>query len=138
MPPIDQHEDPRQSRPPAQKVLHQAGPVGDFFLGDRGIAIARHVDEAQQRRLQIRPRLKKLRFWVRPGVCEMRASALRPVSALRSEDFPTLERPAKAISGGAIGGKPSILSAAQMKSQVCGEKLAPDFSEIAVPDRRRS
>src|SRR6185369_8483318 len=40
---------------------------------------------------------KKISSWVRPGVCEVRASALRPVSALIRLDLPTLERPAKAI-----------------------------------------
>ena len=41
---------------------------------------------------------KKISSWVRPGVCEVRASAFRPVSALIRLDLPTLERPAKAIS----------------------------------------
>src|ERR1700676_1384507 len=47
---------------------------------------------------------KKINSWVRPGVFEVRASARRPVSALMSDDLPTLDRPAKAISGPAIGG----------------------------------
>ena len=63
------------------------------------------------------PSAKKFSCWVRPGVWEVRASALRLVSAFSSEDLPTLERPAKAISGGPMGGSPSILAAAQMKSQ---------------------
>src|SRR6266700_183785 len=42
---------------------------------------------------------KKINCWVLPGVLDVRANACRPVSALISEDLPTLERPAKAISG---------------------------------------
>jgi hypothetical protein len=57
------------------------------------------------------PSAKKISSWVRPGVCEVRASAVRPVSALISDDLPTLERPAKAISGAPIGGRPSDLAA---------------------------
>ena len=45
------------------------------------------------------PTSKKFSSWVRPGVLEVRARALRPVSRLSSDDLPTLERPAKAISG---------------------------------------
>src|SRR3954447_23584434 len=60
---------------------------------------------------------KKISSWVRPGVCEVRASALRPVSALIRLDLPTLERPANAISRPAIGGSDSADDAAQMKRQ---------------------
>src|SRR5579871_944394 len=60
---------------------------------------------------------KKISSWVRPGVCEVRASALRPVSALIRLDLPTLERPAKAISIPCIGGSDSADDAAQMKRQ---------------------
>src|SRR5580700_10388426 len=42
---------------------------------------------------------KKIRSWVRPGVLDVRASVRRPVSAFTRDDLPTLERPAKAISG---------------------------------------
>src|SRR5271168_4530022 len=48
--------------------------------------------------------LKKINSWVRPGVLEVRAKALRPVSALMRLDLPTLDRPANAISGAAIPG----------------------------------
>src|SRR5215470_7746762 len=41
---------------------------------------------------------KKLSSCVRPGVFEVRARAFWPTRALISEDLPTLERPAKAIS----------------------------------------
>src|SRR5689334_8210114 len=51
---------------------------------------------------------KKISSWVRPGVCEVRASALRLVSALIRLDLPTLERPANATSMPAIGGSVSI------------------------------
>ena len=62
---------------------------------------------------------------MRPGVCEVRASAERPVSALISDDLPTLERPAKAISGAPIGGRPSDLAAAKKKSQGPANSLRP-------------
>src|SRR3569623_1939985 len=41
---------------------------------------------------------------VRPGVFEVRASALRAASLFSSVDFPTFERPAMASSGGPTGG----------------------------------
>src|SRR5664279_3154690 len=60
---------------------------------------------------------KKISSWVRPGVCEVRASALRPVSALIRLDLPTLERPANATSMPAIGGSVSIEGEAQKNCQ---------------------
>src|SRR5262245_60721030 len=42
---------------------------------------------------------------VRPGVLLVRARPLRPSSALIALDLPTLERPAKATSGGPGGGR---------------------------------
>jgi hypothetical protein len=42
---------------------------------------------------------------VRPGVLEVRANLVAPTRALISEDFPTLERPAKATSGKSGAGK---------------------------------
>ncbi len=62
---------------------------------------------------------------VRPGVRDVRARADRPVSALTSEDLPTFERPAKAISGGPAGGNPSDLAAAKMNSQGPAKSLRP-------------
>jgi hypothetical protein len=50
-------------------------------------------------------------------VFDTRASAFLPVSALMSEDLPTLERPTKAISGSVIGGRLSADDAPQKKSQ---------------------
>jgi len=49
---------------------------------------------------------------VRPGVLLVRARALRATSALIALDLPTLERPAKAISGGPGGGKSATRPAA--------------------------
>src|SRR5947209_13684708 len=69
---------------------------------------------------------KKLSSWVRPGVRDMRAKALRPVSALTSDDLPTLERPAIAISGNVAGRSPSIFDAPQMKSQGPANRRRPD------------
>ena len=48
--------------------------------------------------------VKKINSCVRPGVCEVRASARRPVSALIRLDLPTLERPATATSMPRVGG----------------------------------
>src|SRR5438270_7643765 len=69
---------------------------------------------------------KKLSSCVRPGVRDMRASVLRPVSALISDDLPTLERPATAISGNVAGGKPSIFEATQMNSPGPANRRRPD------------
>src|SRR5690348_8524379 len=71
------------------------------------------------------PPAKKISSCVRPGVREMRASALRPVSALIRLDLPTLERPAKAISSPAIGGSASIEGEAQMKCQSPANSFRP-------------
>src|SRR6266702_2852242 len=68
---------------------------------------------------------KKISSWVRPGVCEVRASALRPVSALIRLDLPTLERPAKAISSPAIGGSVAIEGEAQMNCQSRANSFRP-------------
>ena len=54
--------------------------------------------------LQRSARLKKFNWRVRPGSDDVRARWLRPVSALSNEDLPTLDRPAKAISGRSIAG----------------------------------
>src|SRR5438874_274508 len=69
--------------------------------------------------------LKNISSWVRPGVREVRASALRPVSALIRLDLPTLERPAKAISVPRIGGSDSKELAAQMNCQSPANNLRP-------------
>src|SRR5262245_26883200 len=51
--------------------------------------------------------------WVRPGVLLVRARPRRPASALMALDLPTLERPAKAISGGPSGGRSAGRAAAR-------------------------
>src|SRR3954467_1385149 len=76
--------------------------------------------------------VKKISSWVRPGVCEVRASALRPVSALMRLDLPTLERPAKAISVPRMGGSDSNELAAQMNSQSPANNLRPDSISALV------
>jgi hypothetical protein len=68
---------------------------------------------------------KKINSWVRPGVWEVRASALRPVSALIRLDLPTLERPANATSMPAIGGSVSIEGEAQKNCQSPANNLRP-------------
>src|SRR5713226_8850850 len=82
---------------------------------------------------------KKINSWVRPGVCEVRASALRPVSALIRLDLPTLERPAKATSMPASGGRVSIEGEAQMNCQSPANSFRPcsiSFASGSVVMRR--
>src|SRR4029079_2562980 len=76
-------------------------------------------------RVRLGSAAKKISSWVRPGVCEVRASALRPVSALIRLDLPTLERPAKAISMPRILGSDSSELAAVAKSHGCANKRRP-------------
>src|SRR4030081_3857424 len=68
---------------------------------------------------------KKINSWVRPGVFEVRASALRLVSALIRLDLPTFERPANAISMPAIGGSDSKEAAADRKPHSAANSLRP-------------
>src|SRR5215510_4071381 len=68
---------------------------------------------------------KKMSSWVRPGVCEVRASAFLPVSALIRLDLPTLERPANAISMPRMGGSAAMVLAAAMKRQSPANSLRP-------------
>src|SRR5689334_20056291 len=82
---------------------------------------------------------KKISSWVRPGVCEVRASALRPVSALIRLDLPTLERPAKATSTPDIGGSVSIEGEAQKNCHSPANSLRPcsiSFASASVVMRR--
>src|SRR6202790_2043214 len=84
---------------------------------------------------------KKISSWVRPGVCEVRASALRPVSALIRLDLPTLERPAKATSMPAIGGSVSIEGEAQKNCQSPAKSFRPcsiSSASMSVVMRRLS
>src|SRR2546423_6806173 len=80
---------------------------------------------ATSRRPSLSGPSKKISSWVRPGVWEVRASALRPVSALIRLDLPTLERPAKATSMAAIGGSDSIEGDAQKNCQSPANSLRP-------------
>src|ERR1700761_4737604 len=97
-----------------------------------------------RRRLDVSGPLKKINSWVRPGVLEVRARALRPVSALISEDLPTLERPANAISGPAIGGSEASDGAAATKSKSPANRRRPgsvsvlEKSSANPPPRRRA
>src|ERR1700729_281093 len=84
---------------------------------------------------------KKINSWVRPGVCEVRASALRPVSALIRLDLPTLERPANATSMPAIGGKVSTDGEAQKNCQSPANILRPcsiSFASVSAVMRELS
>src|SRR3954468_7070427 len=76
-------------------------------------------------RVRLGSAAKKISSWVRPGVCEVRAKALRPVSAVIRLDLPTLERPAKAISMPRIFGSDSSELAAVAKSHGCANKRRP-------------
>src|ERR1700687_6165774 len=84
---------------------------------------------------------KKINSCVRPGVCEVRASALRPVSALIRLDLPTWEGPAKATSMPAIGGRVSIEGEAQKNCQSPANSFRPcsiSFASMSVVMRRFS
>src|SRR6187399_977520 len=74
---------------------------------------------------------KKISSWVRPGVCEVRASPLRPVSALIRLDLPTLERPANATSMLAIGGRVSIEGEAQTNCHSPAKSFRPSSISFA-------
>src|ERR1700722_17656697 len=80
-------------------------------------------------------RSKKMSSCVRPGVRDVRASAVRPVSALTSEDLPTFERPAEAISGAPTGGQ--AVSARRREDEFAGarEQFAPGLRPVGR-DRR--
>ncbi len=56
---------------------------------------------------------------------------LRLVSALIRLDFPTFERPAKAISGSSAGGTPEILAAAVTKWHSCENNRRPTSAALA-------
>ena len=75
-------------------------------------------------RVSAPPPEKKISSCVRPGVREVRASALRPVSALIRLDLPTLERPAKAISVPRIVGSEASEPGGGDELPVAGEQAA--------------
>ena len=76
--------------------------------------------------------VKKISSCVRPGVCEVRASALREVSPLIRLDLPTFERPANAISTPFIGGSRSAVPAAAANCQSAVNSLRPASISAAV------
>src|SRR6185437_435078 len=78
------------------------------------------------------PPVKKINSWVRPGVREVRARFLRPVSALIRLDLPTLERPANAISTPRIGGSDTAEPAAAVNSQSPVNRRRPASISDAV------
>ena len=61
---------------------------------------------------------------LRSGVFDVRASPFLPTSALIRDDLPTLERPAKAISGGPSGGRNFIAGTPRMNTH--GRVKTPD------------
>src|SRR3954471_20526723 len=69
--------------------------------------------------------------WVRPGVLDVRAKALRPVSALIRLDLPTFERPAKAISMPATGGNESTEAQARENSHWPAKSRRPVSISLA-------
>src|SRR5512144_1443363 len=75
--------------------------------------------------LRLSAPLKKMSSCVRPGVREIRARFLRPVSALIRLDLPTLERPAKAISMPRIGGNDAGVPAAATNCQSPAKRRRP-------------
>src|SRR5690606_10014965 len=63
------------------------------------------------------PGTTKFSSWVPPGVFDVRARPRVPVTALISDDLPTLDRPASAVSGGPSGGRCSIDGTPRMNCQ---------------------
>ena len=124
---VDQHIDAGEVGAAAQVGVDQRGPGRDLGFGGGGIAVARHVDQHRASP----PPVKKISSWVRPGVREVRASALRPVSALIRLDLPTLERPAKAISTPRIGGSEATELAAATKCQSPANSRRPALDLVA-------
>src|SRR6266851_3408246 len=82
--------------------------------------------------LRLQPAVKKMSSWVRPGVRDMRARFLRPVSALIRLDFPTLDLPAKAISTPRIGGSDAGVPAAATKRHSPAKSCRPASSSVRV------
>ena len=112
-------EDARQARAAAQVVVDQGVQAATFSLRR-----PRSRSPACRRGRTRPPMSKKMSSCVRPGVCEVRARALRPVSALTRLDLPTLERPANAIE--ALQGR-QVVGAARRPHEIrlAGEQLAP-------------
>jgi hypothetical protein len=77
------------------------------------------------------PTSKKLSSCVRPGVFEVRASALRFASALSSDDLPTFERPANATSGTTGFGRCSSLGA-DLRNAIGPAKIFPRGLDLVL------
>jgi hypothetical protein len=75
---------------------------------------------------------KKLSSRVRPGVLDARANPLTPVSALISDDFPTLERPAMAISTPRTGGSCSSFATPKRNELGAENNCRPAFSSSSL------
>lgn len=72
--------------------------------------------------------------WVRPGVLLAKARRVLRVSTLMVVDLPALERPAKAISGTASGGRPESLAAEMTKRAVSKMlKVTSSVKSLGVP-----
>src|SRR5436305_723274 len=61
---------------------------------------------------------------VRPGVLEVRASAWRAANRFSRVDFPTLDLPAMATSGGPAGGIAALLQQRTAALEAAGHRLA--------------
>src|SRR4051812_21652099 len=83
--------------------------------------------------------LKKLTSRVRPGVLLTRANFFRRMSRLSSDDLPTLDRPANAISGSVGSGRhPPALAIPPMNSSVrMTSGSLPSDSDITARSMRR-
>ena len=81
-------------------------------------------------RVQEPPRSKKFSCWVRPGVCDVRASVFLPVSALTRLDLPTFERPAKGDLKLVHRRKVVDATGCRAELRLAGEKLAPGLHEV--------
>ena len=75
-----------------------------LLLRDARVAVARAGRRARSASFT----WKKLISRVRPGVLLTRANALRRTSLLSSDDLPTFERPANAISGSVVSRPPPV------------------------------
>ena len=102
-------------------------------LVDRRVAVAGHVDQPQPP-----AEIEEDQFLRAARRVRRARQTWRPVSALMSEDLPTFERPAKAISGAPIGGRPSARGGEEEVAGA-GEQLAAGLDQrgaSAAPVRR--
>ena len=63
---------------------------------------------------------------------------MRPVSALMSEDLPTFERPAKAISGGADRRQAVRARSGEKEIARTGEQLSPGLRPVSSASTRHT